>query len=169
MFSLKLRYSFGDIMTCVLCVASRLLIGQNRQKCSWYRHISIFQLIHLENYSCECFDQVRKWSICSFRSMITLLLNRSISSSKHLCLNLMFVPKIQGLPKKRKKCWTSLILQLTFLQKNKVTFFHIGPQSNTFYLYKRIPLKSYWLCSLRYSRDRPLMPKEGPCFGKSRL
>ena len=168
MFSLKLRYSFGDIMTCVLCVASRLLIGQNRQKCSWYRHISIFQLIHLENYSCECFDQVRKWSICSFKSMITLLLNRSISSSKHLCLNSMFVPKIQGLAKNIKSIELPWSCNSLFSKKQGY-FLSYWSQSNTFYLYKRIPLKSYWLCSLRYSRDRPLMPKEGPCFGKSRL
>ena len=86
-------------MNCVLCVLSRLLIGQNRQKCSWYRDISSFQLIHPENYCCECFYEIRNWLFCSFRSWITLLLNSSISSSKHLCLNLTFALKFQGLPK----------------------------------------------------------------------
>ena len=54
----------------IFYIGNGILIGLRWQKCYWYRHISIFQLILLENYSFE-FCQGLKWRIFSFRFLST--------------------------------------------------------------------------------------------------
>ena len=75
-FRIETDYTFQTILKFVLYIRIGILIGQKWQKCYQYKHISIFQLIFLENYSCECLSQ------CLIRRFHTFrwLLSSTISS-----------------------------------------------------------------------------------------